>query len=143
MRIFTSYFGRTALLQRSGIVPIGIALWLPRWYSGKSMKSVDPTAYMVKGDITQDRYVELYNKEILGKLRVEEVVYEIERLSGGKDAALLCYEKPGDFCHRHLLADWLTRESGLVVEEFDQEKHSTAQPQPETVSKADNEPTLF
>lgn len=98
---------------------------------------------MVKGDITQDRYVELYNKEILGKLRVEEVVYEIERLSGRKDAALLCYEKPGDFCHRHLLADWLTRESGLVVEEFDQEKHSTAQPQPETVSKADNEPTLF
>lgn len=98
---------------------------------------------MVKGDITQDRYVELYNKEILGKLRVEEVVYEIERLSGGKDAALLCYEKPGDFCHRHLLADWLTRESGLVVEEFDQEKHSEVQEQPETVSKADNEPTLF
>lgn len=98
---------------------------------------------MVKGDIAQDRYVELYNKEILGKLRVEEVVYEIERLSGGKDAALLCYEKPGDFCHRHLLADWLTRESGLVVEEFDQEKHSEVQEQPETVSKADNEPTLF
>lgn len=98
---------------------------------------------MVKGDITQDRYVELYNKEILGKLRVEEVVYEIERLSGGKDAALLCYEKPGDFCHRHLLADWLTRESGLVVEEFDQEKHSAVLEQPETVSKADNEPTLF
>lgn len=143
MRIFTSYFGRTALLQRSGIVPIGIALWLPRWYSGKSMKSVAPTGYMVKGDITQDRYVELYNKEILGKLRVEEVVYEIERLSGGKDAALLCYEKPGDFCHRHLLADWLTRESGLVVEEFDQEKHSAVLEQPETVSKADNEPTLF
>lgn len=143
MRIFTSYFGRTALLQRSGIVPIGIALWLPRWYSGKSMRSVTPTAYMVKGDITQERYAELYNRDILGRLRVEDVVREIEDLSEGRDSALLCYEKPGDFCHRHLLADWLTRESGLVVEEFDQEKHSAVQEQQETVSKADNEPTLF
>lgn len=143
MRIFTSFFGRTAQLQRSGIVPIGIALWLPRWYSGKSMKSVAPTAYMVKGDITQERYVELYNREILGRLRVEDVVREIETLSEGRDAALLCYEKPCDFCHRHLLADWLTRESGLVVEEFDPEKHSAVQEQQETASKADNEPTLF
>ena len=23
------------------------------------------------------------------------------------DIALVCYEKPGDFCHRHLVADWL------------------------------------
>lgn len=143
MRIFTSFFGRTAQLQRSGIVPIGIALWLPRWYSGKSMRSVVPTAYMVKGDITQERYVELYNREILGRLRVEDVVSEIETLSEGRDVALLCYEKPGDFCHRHLLADWLTRESGLVVEEFDPEKHSVVQAQPEAASKADNEPTLF
>lgn len=98
---------------------------------------------MVKGDITQERYVELYNREILGRLRVEDVVREIETLSEDRDAALLCYEKPGDFCHRHLLADWLTRESGLVVEEFDQEKHSAVQEQQETASKADNEPTLF
>ncbi len=98
---------------------------------------------MVKGDITQERYVELYNREILGRLRVEDVVREIETLSEDRDAALLCYEKPGDFCHRHLLADWLTRESGLVVEEFDPEKHSAVQEQQETASKADNEPTLF
>jgi hypothetical protein len=25
----------------------------------------------------------------------------------GDDAVLLCYEKPGQFCHRHLVAQWL------------------------------------
>lgn len=25
-----------------------------------------------------------------------------------KDIVFVCYEKPGDFCHRHLLAEWLT-----------------------------------
>lgn len=137
MRIFTSFFGRTAQLEKAGVVPISIALWCPRWYGGAGMKSVAPTAYMVKGDISRERYIELYNREVLGRLKVEDVVEEIEILSNGKDAALLCYERPGDFCHRHLLAEWLTRQSGLVVEEFDPEKQSPAP------DKADAEPTLF
>jgi uncharacterized protein (DUF488 family) len=31
--------------------------------------------------------------------------------------ALVCYEKPTDFCHRHLVADWL-KEHGYECEEF-------------------------
>jgi len=137
MRIFTSLFARTARLEKTGIVPISIALWNPRWYDGAAMRSVAPTAYMVNADISRERYVELYNREILGRLRAEDVVAEIETLSNGKDAALLCYEKPGDFCHRRLLAEWLTRETGIEVEEFDPERHSPAP------GKTDAEPTLF
>lgn len=29
--------------------------------------------------------------------------------------ALLCYEKPKDFCHRHLFAAWLNRTEGLMA----------------------------
>ena len=32
---------------------------------------------------------------------------------------LLCYEKSGDFCHRHVLADWLEENFGYRVEEYD------------------------
>ena len=34
-----------------------------------------------------------------------------------KDVALVCYEKPSDFCHRHLVADWLNK-NGFECKEF-------------------------
>lgn len=39
------------------------------------------------------------------------------KLSGGKDIALICYEKPTDFCHRHLVAEWLTT-NGIKCDEI-------------------------
>ena len=43
---------------------------------------------------------------------------ELYEMSGGKDIVLVCYEIPSDFCHRHLVADWL-RERGFDIEEYD------------------------
>ena len=43
------------------------------------------------------------------KLNPQEILGEILNLSEG-DIALVCYEKPGDFCHRHLVASWLPYE---------------------------------
>ena len=33
--------------------------------------------------------------------------------------ALICYEKPTDFCHRHLVADWLNK-NGIECEEWEE-----------------------
>ena len=49
----------------------------------------------------------IYQEEVLDTLDADKVVEEILRLSEGKDAVLICYEKPDEFCHRHLLAEWL------------------------------------
>ena len=35
--------------------------------------------------------------------------------------ALICYEKPSDFCHRHLVSEWL-KERGFDIEEWDYNK---------------------
>lgn len=35
----------------------------------------------------------------------------------GKKICLICFEKPTDFCHRHLVADWLTK-NGFQCEEY-------------------------
>ena len=35
-----------------------------------------------------------------------------------KDVVLLCYEKPPQFCHRHLVAKWLEKELNIKVEEL-------------------------
>ena len=59
------------------------------------------------GEGTQENYVRRFKAEILGKLSREQVLQDLEEMSGGKDVALCCYEKPGDFCHRHIVKDWL------------------------------------
>lgn len=33
-----------------------------------------------------------------------------------KDIAVICYKKPSDFCHRHLVVDWLN-ENGFEWED--------------------------
>lgn len=35
---------------------------------------------------------------------------------------LVCYEKPGDFCHRHLVASWMNQ-MGIKVKEWKNENN--------------------
>lgn len=118
MEVFTSYFGMKAKLEEAGILPVSIALWKPRWYEGLEYKKIAPKAFMLKGEYSQDEYIMFYQRFILDKLKVDEVLEDLERLGDGKDIALLCYEKPGDFCHRHLFAEWLLKQTGWEIQEF-------------------------
>ena len=104
MKIFTSYFGNSRKLKEAGIKIICVAIGKPRFIAGiPQMLNVCPTRYMVSGPCSHDEYLKLYDR-ILASQDANQVVKQIEMLSGGKDVALCCYEKPGDFCHRHILA---------------------------------------
>ena len=35
-----------------------------------------------------------------------------------KEIVFLCFEKSGDFCHRHILAKWIEEQTGETVEEL-------------------------
>ena len=48
---------------------------------------------------------------------VVKELYKLAEKSQDEDIVLICYEKPGDFCHRHLVANWL-RHQGYPVEEY-------------------------
>lgn len=69
-----------------------------------------------------DFYVEHFNAEVLDQLTALRVVTELQGLlpdqikiqmeapfyaSPDWHIALVCYEKPADFCHRHIVAKWL------------------------------------
>lgn len=45
-------------------------------------------------------YIEQYYKEVLSRLDPMETYEEL------KYDVLLCYEEPGEFCHRHIVAEW-------------------------------------
>ena len=118
MKIYTSYFGNLKKLGADKIMPIGVALYTPKWYSGPEMKVLAPRGYMLAKSISEQQYTEMYTSQVLAGLNPRHIYTTIEQMSGGRDCALLCYEKPGDFCHRRLIADWLQKSLGITVDEY-------------------------
>lgn len=119
MRIYTSYFGNSKKLQQAGIKVIGIALYPPRWFYGISLKQVSPTkSILFAKDQTQEEYIRRYKSEVLAQQDMCQFLKTVEMVSGGQDVALCCYEKPEDFCHRHILADWIKEKTGVEIEEY-------------------------
>lgn len=115
--IYTSYFGNLRRLCSSNVTPISVALWKPKFFNGASIIEVAPTRYMLSSACNMNEYLVLYSR-MLSDLNAFKILERINELSEGKDVALCCYEKPGDFCHRHLLAEWLTKETGVEIIEY-------------------------
>lgn len=55
---------------------------------------------------TNEDYVKDYYEQVLNKLNPEVVIQELRAY--GQDIVLVCYEKSDDFCHRHIVAEWLS-----------------------------------
>lgn len=127
MKIVTSYFAKQRAFEKEGYVAISVSRYSPKWFRGPVLIDVAPTSFMLSGACNHEEYLRKYD-EILRKLNPKSVVDKIEFLSRGKDVALCCYEVPGDFCHRHLLADWLNK-NGYEVKEFETKEDREASQQ--------------
>lgn len=134
MKIYTSYFAKAAILRKAGIVPIGVALWPPRFFRGISMKQVAPRRYMLDDRLTDEEYIRMYRNDVLRLVDARSFIQDLERASRGMDVALCCFEKPGDFCHRHILAKWLNEQTGIEVSEFGVAESKQDTPKPEQQS---------
>jgi len=118
--IYTSYFAKLKKLPES-IIPISICGKAPDWYKGIQYKKLAPKYGFFmewKKNHDNDYYIEHFDKEVLNNLNAEQVVYELYKLSKSKDIVLICYEKPSDFCHRHLVHKWLV-ENGYNCWEYE------------------------
>lgn len=119
MKIYTSYFGNSRKLQQAGIKVVGIALYPPKWFYGISMKQVSPTkSILFAKNQTEEEYIRRYKAEVLAKQDMRQFLKTVEMASGGQDVALCCYEKPEDFCHRHILAEWIKEKTGVEIKEY-------------------------
>lgn len=118
--IYTSYFAQLRNLPKN-IVPISICGKAPDWYKGIQYKVLAPKYQFFmewKKNKDNDYYIKHFQEEVLDGLDVYDVVDRLYELSEGKDIALICYEKPTDFCHRHLVADWLNDTWDIICEEW-------------------------
>lgn len=113
-RIYTSYFANWRKYE--GKFTVSIARFDPKYakvdfVARKVNDCIAPNATMLSaikaGSITKEQYKEQYLHQLQSGVRGADFIRYICKLADGKDIVLLCYEKPSDFCHRHILADWL------------------------------------
>lgn len=123
--IYTSYFGKLKSLPNN-IVPISICAKAPDWYKGLQYKKLAPKYDFLmqwKKNHDNEYYIKCFNEQVLDKfINASEVMFDLGNLVYNHvgyyaDIALICYEKPSDFCHRHLVADWL-KKSGYECMEW-------------------------
>ena len=123
--IYTSYFAKLKELQNQNITPISICDKSPDLYDGLEYKKLAPkyNFFMkLKRNYDNDYYAEWFQREVLNKLNAREVIMDLSRMDygfnvGENNIALICYEKPSDFCHRHLVSNWLSK-NGFKCEEW-------------------------
>ena len=115
-KLYTSYFNSTTFDYQNAV---SIAGKPPAYYNGREFKKLAPKYWFFqryKKDKDKEFYTEQYYKEVLNKLNPEEVYNEL-----GQNAVLLCWEKPGEFCHRHIVAEWLTKALDIEIREIGEE----------------------
>ena len=121
--IYTSYFEILELFPKT-MVPISICITPPDGYSGPEYKHLAPKVEFfrkLKLNHDNDYYINEFSRLILNKIDANSVYADLIQIAkqyiGALPAnairhkhfniVLLCYEKPTEFCHRHLVAQWL------------------------------------
>lgn len=123
--IYTSYFAKLKELENHNIIPISICYKVPDWYKGLQYKKLAPKYEFFmewKKNRDNDYYIQHFQAEVLDGLDATNVILDFSRIAHGlnvgeNDIALICYEKSSDFCHRHLVAEWLNQ-NGFQCEEW-------------------------
>ena len=63
------------------------------------------------------KFIIEYNN-MLNDLDSKHVIEHLNFLTGGVEPILMCKCGKTKFCHRHLVAEWLERESGIIIQEL-------------------------
>jgi uncharacterized protein (DUF488 family) len=114
VHMMTSNFARNNIEKFPNAVSIARSF---RWFKGRRYSQLAPsrdlfTKYL-SGMVNETEYAIEYQRETLNKLDPMKVLEEL-----GSDAVLLCWEAPGKFCHRRLVAEWLEEALCIEVPEY-------------------------
>ena len=105
---------QTSNFKISGKNPDAVAIsrGIPRYWKGKRYIALAPSRELMKVEDERE-YTERYKREVLSTLSPQQVYNDL-----GDDAILLCWEPPGEFCHRRLVAEWLEENLKIEIKEL-------------------------
>ena len=118
--MFTSYFAQVPNIE----YPVSIARINPEWYDRACYPKLAPSKELLydfkygqhKGDT--EFYTSVF-ETYLESLDFNQVMRGLSEIYGPDvldRLTLVCYEKPSDFCHRHLVANWMRRHGAEISE---------------------------
>lgn len=95
---------------------IAICIYPPIDWSGARFPALEPSRKLFFArkaeQITQEEFEKGYKEETLSRLDPQNIYDQL------KDQVLLCWEAPGEFCHRRIVAKWLIENLGIEVPEW-------------------------
>jgi len=103
---------QTSNFARNGKHPNAVAISQGvRYFTGRRYKALAPPRELI--DIKDEAlFRKLYHEQVLAHLDPATVYREL-----GEKAILLCWESPGKFCHRRVVAEWLEKALNIKVDE--------------------------
>lgn len=121
--IYTGYYSKIKEYADSGLTLLSISRTKPEFAkSCIDIPQLFPSDKILwdhkKGKIDDMEYTSKYLDQ-LNELGIDRIIKMIQIF--GDNVVLLCWESPEKFCHRHILADYINKNSGVVVEEFGKE----------------------
>lgn len=95
---------------------VAICIYPPIDWTGLRFPALEPdrkTFFAIKnGAITREEYEKRYREDVLSKLNPQDIYNMF------KNNVLLCWELPGEFCHRRIVAKWIEENIGIEVPEW-------------------------
>ena len=84
------------------------------------VRELAPSVELLKGykegTIDQEQFRLQFFTQIQSNISSLEALQSISEMAKKNDITLLCYERDGEFCHRHLVNDMVLREMGEMPE---------------------------
>ena len=100
-----------------GLQAICISRGMPRGKQYKRYWPLAPGPWFKS--VSEEEYRRRYFAQ-LNQLDVVDVLCDLYALTNQQRVILLCYEPPGQFCHRRLFAEWVESHcSGWVIPEME------------------------
>ena len=114
--IFTSFYAHPDIKGRDNVY--GISASVPDFYTGNRIQELAPTWDLLNAyhreEIDEDEYSDQYLMLLLNRGLDPNTMFD--NLPSG--SILLCYERMGEFCHRRVLADWVSSHTGMTIPEW-------------------------
>ena len=125
----TSYYAKYSRLpkeEKDKYIPIAISTTIPKWFTECEyhLCELSPSSESVFKLKHGKMEISEFTLEYIDKLRhwvkIDDILDEAKEIESSEDKEIvfLCYEKSDDFCHRHLLRDFLNNNYDINIEEL-------------------------
>ena len=117
--IYIGYYSKVKDYKKAGYTVVSISRTEPFQVDGKiSLLCPDEKILWEykHGEIDEIEYTCQY-KEQLERIGIKNILMAIHKF--GENVVLLCWEAPDKFCHRHILSEYINRNSKLNIREYE------------------------